>query len=160
MKVSGIDRFVALGYSRKFWFQEELSTDLSSITSPGVIKKVYLDPALLPLIKDQRVLIIDDAVSTGISLYFPFSSRKLFLPYRHLRPKSLSLTFNKGKTLQAIWDFLESEALNCRVTSVGVAMKQGSRWKEVLGDERAEKVIGVFDSPLLKAVEDGWVVRE
>jgi hypothetical protein len=43
---------------------------------------------------------------------------------------------------------------------VGVAMKQGSRWKEVLGEERAEKVVGVFDCPLLKAMEGGWVVRE
>jgi hypothetical protein len=39
-------------------------------------------------------------------------------------------------------------------------MKQGSRWKEVLGEERAEKVMGVFESPLLKAVEGGWVVRD
>ncbi|EPE25854.1 PRTase-like protein [Glarea lozoyensis ATCC 20868] len=128
-KELGHSRYIPLGYSRKFWFKDELSTNLTSITSPDMIKKVYLDPALLPLVKDQRVLIVDDAISSG-------------------------------QTLLAIWNFLESEQLNCRVTSVGVAMKQGSRWKEVLGEERAEKVVGVFDSPLLRAVEGGWVVRE
>jgi adenine/guanine phosphoribosyltransferase-like PRPP-binding protein len=64
-------RYIPLGYSRKFWFKDELSTNLTSITSPDMIKKVYLDPALLPLVKDQRVLIVDDAISTGISLFLP-----------------------------------------------------------------------------------------
>jgi adenine/guanine phosphoribosyltransferase-like PRPP-binding protein len=67
IKVPTIDRYVALGYSRKFWFDDKLCTNLSSITSPDIVKKVYLDPALLPLVKDQRVLIVDDAISSGVS---------------------------------------------------------------------------------------------
>jgi adenine/guanine phosphoribosyltransferase-like PRPP-binding protein len=123
----GHSRYVPMGYSRKFWYQDNLSTAVSSITSPGVgEKRVYLDPHQLPLIRQKRVAIIDDAVSSG-------------------------------NTLSAVWDLLEEF---CAICVCGVAMKQGRRWETVLGTERASKVVGVFDSPLLKAVDGGWVVRE
>ena len=37
---------LVLGYSRKFWYDEELSAPVSSITSPGQVKRVYLDPRM------------------------------------------------------------------------------------------------------------------
>jgi adenine/guanine phosphoribosyltransferase-like PRPP-binding protein len=65
----GHTRYVPMGYSRKFWYTKDLSTAVSSITSPGVgEKRVYLDPHLLPLIRGKRVAIIDDAVSLGGTL--------------------------------------------------------------------------------------------
>lgn len=76
----------------------------------------------------MRVIIVDDAVSSG-------------------------------KTLQASWDFLESNHVGCQVVGVGVVMKQGGRWRSVLGD-RQGKVRWVFESPLLKAVDEGWDIRE
>ncbi|KAG9247224.1 hypothetical protein BJ878DRAFT_493542 [Calycina marina] len=41
----GHSRYVPLGYSKKFWYEEQLSTPVSSITSPGLgIKRIYVDP--------------------------------------------------------------------------------------------------------------------
>lgn len=62
------DRYVPLGYSRKFWYDERLSVEVSSITSPGLVKRVYLDPNQLPLLYGRRIVIIDDAVSSGNTL--------------------------------------------------------------------------------------------
>ncbi|QSZ35036.1 hypothetical protein DSL72_007899 [Monilinia vaccinii-corymbosi] len=65
----GLKRYVPLGYSRKFWYDEALSTEVSSITSPELgLKRVYLDPHQLPLVSGKRAVIIDDAVSSGVTL--------------------------------------------------------------------------------------------
>lgn len=117
-----------LGYSRKFWYDEELSADVSSITSPGLgLKKVYLDPYLLPLVSGKRIVIIDDAVSSG-------------------------------STLKATWDMLER--IGCDIQVCGVVMKQGEKWKGVLGTERTSKLVYVLESPLLRLSDDGWIIRQ
>lgn len=64
----GHERMVALGTSRKFWYSEELSEPMSSITSPEHAKRLYLDPRMLPLLENRRVLVVDDVVSSGTSL--------------------------------------------------------------------------------------------
>ncbi len=64
----GHGRMVALGTSRKFWYDDGLSEPLKSITSPGGGKSLYLDPRMLPLLAGRRVLLVDDVVSTGSSL--------------------------------------------------------------------------------------------
>lgn len=64
----GHTRYVPLGTSRKFWYRDELSVPLSSITTPGQGKRLYLDPRLLPLIAGRRVVLIDDVISTGTSI--------------------------------------------------------------------------------------------
>ncbi|KAH8595535.1 phosphoribosyltransferase-like protein [Bisporella sp. PMI_857] len=123
----GLQRYVPLGYSRKFWYDEELSADISSITSPKLgHKKVYIDPHQLVLVKGKKTVIIDDAVSSGT-------------------------------TLKATWELLEQ--VGCEIIGCGVVMKQGDRWRKVLGEERAAKTVWVFESPLLRKVEDGWDVR-
>jgi len=119
-------RYVPMGYSRKFWYDEVLSTPVSSITSPTPGKRIYLDPHLLPLVAGKRVLLVDDAVSTGT-------------------------------TLQAAWDLLES--LGAEVVACGVAMRQGRRWADRIGPVRTARLFGVFDSPLLQAVPQGWALR-
>jgi adenine/guanine phosphoribosyltransferase-like PRPP-binding protein len=122
-----LDRYVPLGYSRKFWYDDVLSASVSSVTSPGVgLKRVYLDPHLLPLVQGKRIVIVDDAVSSG-------------------------------RTLKATWDLLEG--VGCVVLGVGVVMRQGAEWKGSLGEERAERVVGVLESPLLRAAEGGWELR-
>jgi adenine/guanine phosphoribosyltransferase-like PRPP-binding protein len=121
------ERYVPLWYSRKFWYDDQLSADVSSITSPGLgMKKVYLDPYQLPLVKGRRVVIVDDAVSSG-------------------------------STIQATWDMLEK--VGCEIQACGVVMKQGDKWKAVLGEERASKLVYVLESPLLRMVENGWDLR-
>ncbi len=64
----GHERMVALGTSRKFWYSEELSEPMSSITSPEHAKRLYLDPRMLPLLEGRRVLVVDDVVSSGTSM--------------------------------------------------------------------------------------------
>lgn len=64
----GHGRFVALGTSRKFWYDEGLSVPVSSITSPGAGKRLYLDPRMLPLLEGRQVVAVDDVVSTGRTL--------------------------------------------------------------------------------------------
>ncbi|WP_206077759.1 phosphoribosyltransferase [Aquamicrobium sp. LC103] len=64
----GHARMVALGTSRKFWYDERLSEPLRSITSPNGEKRLYLDPRMLPLLEGRRFVVIDDVASTGSSL--------------------------------------------------------------------------------------------
>jgi len=64
----GHTRMVPLGTSRKFWYDETLSVELKSITTPGGGKRLYIDPRMLPLLKGARVAIVDDVLSTGASI--------------------------------------------------------------------------------------------
>lgn len=61
----GHSNFVPFGYSRKFWYENELSGPVSSITSPDETKIVYLDPNLVPRLRGRRVLVVDDTISSG-----------------------------------------------------------------------------------------------
>jgi len=123
----GHARYLPMGYSRKFWYEEALSAPVQSITSPTPGKRIYLDPNLRPMIEGKRLVLVDDAISTGT-------------------------------TLLAAWELIES--LGGHVVACGVAMLQGHRWAGRLGADRAARVVGVFESPLLKAVPEGWVVRD
>ena len=119
----GHPRWVPLGYSRKYWYDDALSESVVSITSPDSGKRLYVDPNQLPLLDGRRVVLIDDAVSTGA-------------------------------TLVRAWHLLErcgADVLGC-----AVAMRQGSVWRSTLGPERASRVQGVFDTPLLELGTDGW----
>ena len=64
----GHSRYVPLGYSRKYWYRDELSEPVSSITTPGKGKLLYIDPNQLSLIAGKRVLVVDDAVSSGTTM--------------------------------------------------------------------------------------------
>jgi len=62
----GHSRYVPFGTSRKFWYDEALSVSMSSVTTP-TSRRLYLDPRLLPLLANQRVVLVDDVLSTGRS---------------------------------------------------------------------------------------------
>ena len=64
----GHPRMVALGTSRKFWYDDALAEPMVSITSPNAGKTLYLDPRMLPLLKGRRVAVVDDVLSTGASM--------------------------------------------------------------------------------------------
>jgi adenine/guanine phosphoribosyltransferase-like PRPP-binding protein len=64
----GHSRYVPLGTSRKFWYRDELSAPLSSITTPEQQKRLYLDPRMLPLLEGRRVALVDDVISSGASM--------------------------------------------------------------------------------------------
>jgi adenine/guanine phosphoribosyltransferase-like PRPP-binding protein len=84
-KKLGHSRYVPLGTSRKFWYREELSVPMSSITSPEQVKRLYLDPRMLPLIENRRVLLVDDVISSGRSIV---AALKL-LEARGIRPVAI-----------------------------------------------------------------------
>ena len=57
-----------LGYSRKFWYDDTLSEAVQSITSPEPGKLLRLDPNMLPLLDRRRIVLVDDAISTGATV--------------------------------------------------------------------------------------------
>jgi len=61
----GFANYVALGNSRKFWYSDDLSVPVHSVTSPGANKKLYLDPMLVERVAGKRTLIVDDVINTG-----------------------------------------------------------------------------------------------
>lgn len=63
----GHSRYVPLGTSRKFWYVEELSVPMSSITTQQQ-KRLYIDPRMLPLLEGKRVALVDDVISSGTSI--------------------------------------------------------------------------------------------
>jgi adenine/guanine phosphoribosyltransferase-like PRPP-binding protein len=64
----GHTRFVPLGTSRKFWYRDDLSAPLSSVTTPDQEKRLYIDPRMLPLLEGRRVALVDDVISSGASI--------------------------------------------------------------------------------------------
>jgi adenine/guanine phosphoribosyltransferase-like PRPP-binding protein len=64
----GHSRYVPLGTSRKFWYREDLSVPLSSITTPDQQKRLYVDPRMAPLLQGRRIALIDDVISSGASM--------------------------------------------------------------------------------------------
>ena len=67
----GHKSWVAPSTTRKRWYDDALSTPLSSITaSPGganATRRMWLDPILLSRLQGRRVLLVDDVISTGSS---------------------------------------------------------------------------------------------
>ncbi len=63
----GHARYLPLGVSRKFWYDEALSVPLRSITTPGTGKRLYFDPRMRPRLSG-RVVLIDDVLYSGASI--------------------------------------------------------------------------------------------
>ncbi|MDF8365681.1 phosphoribosyltransferase [Achromobacter anxifer] len=61
----GFTRYVPFGYSRKYWYDERLAVPVQSLTTPDAGKLLYVDPNLAGSLAGRRVLVVDDAVSTG-----------------------------------------------------------------------------------------------
>lgn len=64
----GHARMVPLSTSRKFWYDEDLSQPIGSITTPDQARRIYLDPRMMPVLAGQRVLLVDDVLSSGRSI--------------------------------------------------------------------------------------------
>jgi adenine/guanine phosphoribosyltransferase-like PRPP-binding protein len=67
-RVLGHARYIPLGTSKKFWYDPALSVPLTSITSPGQAKTLFIDPRMRALLAGRRAVLIDDVISTGASL--------------------------------------------------------------------------------------------
>jgi len=88
----GHDRLVPLSNSRKFWYDDALSVEMSSITSPGQGKRLYLDPRMVPLLRG-RVAVIDDVLSTGSSI----ASVLRLMALQGVRPVAIGAAMLQGE---------------------------------------------------------------
>ena len=61
----GFDNYVPFGTSRKYWYTDALSVPLRSITTPGGGKSLYVDPHIVARLRGRRVVVVDDAISSG-----------------------------------------------------------------------------------------------
>ncbi|MDX0652137.1 phosphoribosyltransferase [Sinorhizobium medicae] len=127
----GHKRYVPLGTSRKFWYVEDLSVPLSSITTPGQKKRLYADPRMLPLLRNRRVVLIDDVISSGASIV-----------------AGLSLMASCGVEPVAIGAaMLQSERWRQPLFDLS------AQWPA--------RTVGVFATPMLVRAEDGtWTAAE
>lgn len=93
----GHPRIVALGTSRKFWYRDELSAPLSSITSPTHAKTIFLDPRSLPLLAGRRVVVVDDVISSGSSM----EAVLRLLALAGIEPVAIAVAMLQGSRWQA-----------------------------------------------------------
>jgi adenine/guanine phosphoribosyltransferase-like PRPP-binding protein len=122
-------RYVPLGTSRKFWYRDELSVPLSSITTPTQQKRLYIDPRMLPLLADKRVALIDDVISSGTSIV----SALALLSSCAVEPVAIAAAMLQSDR----WKEKLSEA--------------GSQWPE--------RIHGVFETPMLRKTPTGTWAR-
>lgn len=123
----GLTRYVPLGYSRKYWYDEALSEPVSSVTSPGGAKRIYLDPNQLPLLGGKRIAIVDDAISSG---------RTIAATVRLLRRLSL-----------------EPAAIVVAMTQTEVWRDTLA----TLDDDLPARVHGVLSCPRFRRTAEGWL---
>lgn len=123
----GKSRYVPLGYSRKYWYDEALSEPVSSLTSPGEGKRLYLDPNQLALLRDRRILVVDDAVSSGRTIA---ATVRLF-ERLSLRIAGIVVAMEQG----SLW----REAL------------------AAVEPDLPDRVRGVFACPRFRRTPEGWV---
>lgn len=126
----GHARYVPLGTSKKFWYQAELSVPMSSITTPDQVKRLYVDPRMLPLIQGRRVALIDDVISSGTSIVAGLSLMAL----AGVEPVAIGAAM------------LQSRRWTSPLSEVGI------HWPE--------RTLGVFRTPLLSKSDDGWAATE
>ena len=67
-RAMGHSRFVPTSYTRKFWYDQALSAPVRSTSTPAPGKRIYLDPHQLVLVHGKRVILVDDAISSGATL--------------------------------------------------------------------------------------------
>lgn len=76
-KRMGFTRYFPFGYSRKYWYRDDLAVAVQSITTPDFAKRLYVDPNLVGQLRGRRALIVDDAVSTGQTMVSALKLLKL-----------------------------------------------------------------------------------
>lgn len=121
----GHSRYVPCGTSRKFWYVEELSVPMSSVTTHHV-KRLYVDPRMLPLLKGRRVALVDDVISSGTSIV-----------------AGLSLMAAVGVEPVAVGAaMLQTDRWRAALTDLSPV------WPD--------RVVGSLATPLLERAGDGW----
>jgi hypothetical protein len=60
----GHENFAPLGYSRKFWYRDEYSVPIRSITTPAEGKRLYIDPLILPRLAERSARAATSSTTT------------------------------------------------------------------------------------------------
>jgi adenine/guanine phosphoribosyltransferase-like PRPP-binding protein len=103
-----------------------LSEPVSSVTSPGGGKQLFLDPNLRPLLAGHRVIIVDDAISTGSTI---LAARRL-------------LTRASADVVGVVVAMKQTNRWAAALEAVDIA------WPE--------RVRAAFGCPLFTRGDDGW----
>jgi adenine/guanine phosphoribosyltransferase-like PRPP-binding protein len=122
----GHTRMVPLGTSRKFWYRDELSEPMKSITSPTATKTLYVDPRMLPLLRGKRVAVIDDVISSGQSM----GSVLRLLEKAEVEPVAIGCAMLQGTNWQeplAAW----RDRIVAPLKSPRFALNEKERWVPV-----------------------------
>jgi len=94
----GHPNWVAAGYTRKRWYDEELSVPISSSTGPGE-RRLWLDPRVAHRLRGRRVLLVDDVISTGSSALAGLALLRLL----NVMPVALAVAMAQGDRWRAGW---------------------------------------------------------
>ncbi|MGN8155017.1 phosphoribosyltransferase [Agrobacterium sp. 22094] len=121
----GHSRYVPLGTSRKFWYLDELSVPMSSITTKQE-KRLYIDPRMLPLLKGRRVALIDDVISSGTSILAGLS----LLQASGIEPVVIGAAMLQSERWRDALESLDSKwpTRVCAAFSTPLLRKNGDGW--------------------------------
>lgn len=99
----GHQSWVAPSTTRKRWYDDALSVPLASITAPAsganALRRMWLDPRLLPRLHGRRVLLVDDVISTGSSATAGLTLARL----AGVEPVALAVAMIQGQLWRATW---------------------------------------------------------
>ncbi len=129
-KALGHRHYAPLGTSRKFWYRDELSAPVTSITTPDSARRLYLDPNLRSRVEGRRAILVDDTISSGTTI---LAAAALL---ERAGAEIVGLAFAMSQS--DVW----RQALGATRPDL------------------PPKVRYVFQSPLLNLTADGWVPEE
>lgn len=95
----GHPNWVALGTTRKLWYDEALSVPLESVTSPTAGRRLWLDPRVVARLQGRRVLLVDDVISTGSSARAAIA----VLRRAGIEPTAMAVAMAQGNRWRAGW---------------------------------------------------------
>jgi adenine/guanine phosphoribosyltransferase-like PRPP-binding protein len=96
----GHENWVAVGCTRKIWYDEDLSVPTQSVTAPEHGRRMWLDPRLLDRLSGRRALLVDDVVSSGSSARAGIS----LLQRAGVVPAALAVAMIQGEAWRQAWD--------------------------------------------------------
>ncbi|AMM83336.1 phosphoribosyltransferase [Martelella sp. AD-3] len=128
----GHARFVPLGNSRKFWYEDALSMPMNSVTTPDQDKRLFIDPRMLPLLSGKRVALVDDVISSGRSILAGLS----LLEKCGIRPVTIGAAMLQTARYRAPLDEYEdglSKKIHACFSTPLLQRGEGGKWREKTG---------------------------
>jgi adenine/guanine phosphoribosyltransferase-like PRPP-binding protein len=122
----GFTHYTPLGYSRKYWYRDELSVPVRSLTTPGAGKALFIDPNVVERVRGRRVVIIDDAISSGQTAVAAL--------------KLMELT--GAEAVAMVVAMTQGERWRARLQEISAGWPQ--------------QIYGVFHAPRFRRSEQGW----